>query len=96
MILSKSSSKSKPACSSNNPEDKDEIFGVNVDGTKNVMKACLASKVKKVVHVSSVSTLGFTKNGRIKLNEKNYLDRRCRAICVRRSWAVSNSPGETR
>lgn len=62
------------ACSLNSPKDKNEIFRVNVLGTENVMKACLASNVKKVVHVSSCSALGFSKSDNIKLNESNYLD----------------------
>ena len=62
------------ACSLNTPKDKEEIFGVNVLGTENVMRACLASNVKKVVHVSSSSALGFSKNEKRKLNEKDYLD----------------------
>lgn len=62
------------ACSSNNPEEKEAIFGVNELGTENVMKACLLSNVKKVVHVSSVSALGFTKSEKIKLTEKDCMD----------------------
>lgn len=62
------------ACSLKMLKDKDEIFGVNVDGTENVMKACLDSNVKKVVHVSSSSALGFSKNEKRKLNENDYLD----------------------
>ncbi len=61
------------ACSKNSADAKDEIFGVNEKGTENVMKACLAFNVKKAVHVSSVSTLGFTRSDKIKLNEKNFL-----------------------
>ena len=62
------------ACSSGNPNDKEEIFGVNVNGTYNVMRACIESNIKKVVHVSSGSALGFTRNEKIKLTENNCLD----------------------
>ena len=62
------------ACSLNAPKEKEEIFSVNVLGTQNVMKACLESNVKKVVHVSSVSALGFSRNPNIKLNENDFLD----------------------
>ena len=62
------------ACSLNSVKDKEKIFSVNVLGTENVMKACLEANVKKVVHVSSCSTLGFLKNEKIKLNESNFLD----------------------
>ena len=62
------------ASSLNTLREKGTIFGVNVDGTENVMKSCLNSHVKKVVHVSSCSALGFTKKASIKLNENNFLD----------------------
>lgn len=62
------------ACSLNTIRDKEEIFGVNVLGTENVMSACLESNVKKVVHVSSCSALGFSKNQKKKLDENDYLD----------------------
>ena len=62
------------ACSLNSSREKEKIFSTNVLGTENVMKACLKSNVKKVVHVSSCSALGFSKNEKIKLSEKDYLD----------------------
>lgn len=62
------------ACSLNSERDKHQIFSVNVQGTENVMKACLQCNVRKVVHVSSCSALGFSKDPRIMLNENNYLD----------------------
>jgi dihydroflavonol-4-reductase len=62
------------ACSLNSPESKDKLFSINVLGTENVMKACLKAGVKKAVHVSSVSALGFSNDEKIKLSEKDYLD----------------------
>ncbi len=43
------------------PSDKYALLKVNVEGTANVMEACLAAKIKKLVHVSSVASLGETK-----------------------------------
>ncbi len=57
------------AISSDTPKLKDKLFDVNVTGTENVMKACLELNVKKVVHISSTSVLGFSQNEKIKLNE---------------------------
>src|SRR3989338_9610681 len=37
------------ACTLSSPKEKTKIFGTNVLGTENVMKACLKSNVKKVV-----------------------------------------------
>jgi len=62
------------ASSLNTLREKGTIFGINVGGTENVMKACLKSHVKKVVHVSSCSALGFSRKPSIKLNENNFLD----------------------
>jgi len=40
------------------PEDREIIIKTNVDGTRNVVNACLARSVKKLCHVSSTSALG--------------------------------------
>lgn len=44
-----------------NPRDKSRIFDVNVDGTRNVVNACLAHNVERLLHVSSVAALGRQK-----------------------------------
>lgn len=41
-----------------NPGRKKELYKVNVEGTANVVNAALTVKVKKLLHVSSVSALG--------------------------------------
>jgi nucleoside-diphosphate-sugar epimerase len=35
-----------------------DLFKINVDGTANVVNACLAAGVEKLIHVSSVASLG--------------------------------------
>src|SRR3989338_3928356 len=62
------------SCNLGTADEKDRIFGVNVSGTENVMKACLECKVRRVVHVSSGSALGFKRNPNEKLTEKDCLD----------------------
>lgn len=62
------------SCNRGNAEERDIIFGVNVSGTRNVMKACITSNVKKVVHVSSGSVLGFSTEESRKLNENDVID----------------------
>lgn len=44
-----------------NPRRSREVFETNVTGTKNVVDACLASGVKKLIHISSVAALGRQK-----------------------------------
>ena len=41
-----------------NPKRKNELYKVNVEGTTNVVNACINFGVKKLVHVSSVAALG--------------------------------------
>lgn len=61
------------ACTLSSPKYRKEVFGINVGGTENVMKACLASDVKKVVNVSSSSVFGFSRDRKM-LDEKANLD----------------------
>ncbi|MGI8739578.1 MAG: hopanoid-associated sugar epimerase [Gammaproteobacteria bacterium] len=43
--------------------DPDTIYAANVEGTRNIMRAALAAKVRRVVYTSSVATLGTTRDG---------------------------------
>jgi len=43
--------------------DPDEIYRNNVDGTRNVLDACARASVERVVHTSSVGTLGLPRDG---------------------------------
>ena len=51
-----------------NPKEKKKIHKLNLEGTKNVVNACLSCGVKKLVHVSSVAALGRIRPGE-KINE---------------------------
>lgn len=44
---------------------REDVYRVNVDGTRTVMAACLAAGVPRVVHTSSVGAIGVPRNGRI-------------------------------
>ncbi|MEP6466315.1 MAG: NAD-dependent epimerase/dehydratase family protein [Parafilimonas sp.] len=41
-----------------NPKNKKELFKTNIEGTANIVNACLIANVNKLLHVSSVSALG--------------------------------------
>lgn len=41
-----------------NPARRDHMFKINVEGTANVVNACISAGVRKICHVSSVSALG--------------------------------------
>jgi nucleoside-diphosphate-sugar epimerase len=45
-----------------NPKRRREMFKINIEGTANVVNACLLMGVKKLCHVSSVAALGRAKN----------------------------------
>lgn len=44
-----------------NPKQRDLLNKVNIEGTANIVNACLTAGVKKLVHVSSVAALGRLK-----------------------------------
>ncbi|MBA3462033.1 MAG: SDR family oxidoreductase [Deltaproteobacteria bacterium] len=44
-------------------EVKPEMYAANVTGTSNVIEACLAAKVARLVHTSSVVAVGLSTNG---------------------------------
>jgi dihydroflavonol-4-reductase len=41
---------------------KEKMFGVNVEGTANVVNACLTTGVKRLIHISSVAAIGKPTN----------------------------------
>jgi dihydroflavonol-4-reductase len=54
------------------PSEKRKLFQVNVEGTANIVNACLEEGVEKLVHVSSVAALGRTKNNQEVTEEMNW------------------------
>jgi nucleoside-diphosphate-sugar epimerase len=46
-----------------NPRKKEEMNKVNVEGTANVVNACIAAGVKRLLHVSSIAAMGRIREG---------------------------------
>jgi nucleoside-diphosphate-sugar epimerase len=46
-----------------NPKDKNLLFKTNVEGTANIVNACLNNHVKKLLHISSIAALDIRKDG---------------------------------
>jgi len=46
-----------------NPSLKDEMLRVNEEGTANLVNICIEKNIKKLCYVSSIATLGNSKNG---------------------------------
>jgi len=63
-----------------NKKDRKNMFDVNVLGTRNVMKAALDLKIKKVVHTSSTAAIGISDSKRGILNEKIEFKKRLKNI----------------
>ncbi len=53
------------------PKDKYTLYQINVQGTKNIVNLCLNHKVKKLIHVSSIASLGRTDSKQV-ITENNY------------------------
>jgi nucleoside-diphosphate-sugar epimerase len=45
------------------PRDRHQLLKINIEGTANIVNACLNKGVDKLVHVSSVAALGRIRNG---------------------------------
>ncbi|CAN5541983.1 NAD-dependent epimerase/dehydratase family protein [soil metagenome] len=63
-----------------NPKEKKELHATNIEGTANVVNACLNAGVGKLLHVSSVAALG-----RIRVNE---------TITEKMKWSPQTSNSE--
>ncbi|MFM9840419.1 MAG: NAD-dependent epimerase/dehydratase family protein [Cyclobacteriaceae bacterium] len=57
-----------------NPREEDQLYKVNVDGTKNVVNACLTNGIKKLIHISSVAALGRQKGSSILDENSKWID----------------------
>ena len=55
-----------------NKSDKSKLHEINILGTENIVNACLALKLKKLIYVSSIATLGNSLNHSI--SEKDFYD----------------------
>ena len=43
--------------------EREEMYEVNINGTRNIVRACLLHGVEKLVHTSSIAAIGFRRNG---------------------------------
>lgn len=56
------------------PSDKQRLLKINVEGTANVVNACIDADVKRLVHVSSVAALGRIREGETITEEMNWTE----------------------
>lgn len=57
-----------------NPRKAKILFQINTEGTRNVVNACLAKDIKRLLHVSSTSALGRQKGQTILTEENKWVD----------------------
>ena len=56
------------------PKDKRRLIKINVEGTANIVDACLQADVQKLVHVSSIAALGRIGKGEIVSEKMNWTE----------------------
>lgn len=54
------------------PKDREMMMKTNIEGTANVVNACLKAGIKKLCHVSSTAALGKAKNGELITEETEW------------------------
>ena len=54
------------------PRDSEKLYLINIEGTANLVNCCLDKQVRKLVHVSSVGTLGRNGTASLTINEDSY------------------------
>ncbi|MEO8108428.1 MAG: NAD-dependent epimerase/dehydratase family protein [Ginsengibacter sp.] len=61
-------------------KDQYQLLKINVEGTANVINACIDAGVKKIVHVSSVSALGRIRTGEMITEKMNWTEETSNSI----------------
>lgn len=62
------------------PGDRHQLLKINIEGTANVVNACLNKKVVKLVHVSSVAALGRIRNEEMVTEKMNWTEETSNSI----------------
>lgn len=55
-----------------NPSDKDKLYQMNIEGTANVVNACIEKNITKLCYVSSTAAVGKSKNDEIATEENKW------------------------
>ncbi len=61
-------------------KEKYNLLKINIEGTANVVNACLDAGVEKLIHVSSVSALGRIRNGDVITEKMNWTEETSNSI----------------
>ncbi|MEO6893463.1 MAG: NAD-dependent epimerase/dehydratase family protein [Ginsengibacter sp.] len=62
------------------PKDKHQLLKINIEGTANIVNACLNKGVEKLAHVSSVAALGRIRNEEVVTEKMNWTEETSNSI----------------
>ena len=62
------------------PKDKEQLLKINIEGTANVVNACIDAGIEKLVHVSSVAALGRIREEEIVTEKMNWTEETSNSI----------------
>jgi nucleoside-diphosphate-sugar epimerase len=62
------------------PKDKHQLLKINIEGTANVVNACIKAGVEKLMHVSSVAALGRIRSDEIITEKMNWTEETSNSI----------------
>jgi dihydroflavonol-4-reductase len=68
------------------PKEKNHLFKINIEGTENIVNACLNANVQKLVHVSSVGALGRIRNGEVVTEKMNWSEETSNSIYAKSKY----------
>jgi nucleoside-diphosphate-sugar epimerase len=68
------------------PKDQYRLLKINIEGTENVVNACLAANVQKLLHVSSVAALGRIRNGEVVTEQMNWTEETSNSIYAKSKY----------
>lgn len=63
-----------------NPKDRQRLLTINIEGTANVVNACLTEGIDKLIHVSSVAALGRIRPGEMVTEKMNWTEESSNSI----------------
>lgn len=62
------------------PKDREKLLKINIEGTANIVNACINQHVEKLVHVSSVAALGRIREGEMVTEKMNWTEETSNSI----------------
>jgi dihydroflavonol-4-reductase len=71
------------------PNEKEEMYKINVDGTANIVNIALDNNVRRFIYISSVAALGRTADGETVTEEREWQDTR-----INTNYAISKHKAE--